>query len=73
LVTWLARIDRTVPNNAATHPTRPLYNGVYMRGWIVLSHPVLIHLMKDAFAVSCVCNSAQYTSSAHFHIKDAQS
>jgi len=73
LVTWLACIDRAVPNNAAAHPTRPLYNRVYMRSLIVLSHPLLIHLMKDTSALPCVCNSAQYACSAHIHIKDTQS
>jgi hypothetical protein len=73
LVKWLARIDRAVSNNAATRPTRPLYNLVYMRSLIVLAYPVLTHLMKDTSAVSCVCNSAQYACSAHIHIKDTQS
>ena len=73
LVTWLARIDRAVPNNAAAHHTRPLYNQVYVRSLIVLSHPVLIHLMKDTFAVSCVFNEAQYACSARIHVKNTQS
>jgi len=67
-VTWLARIDRAVPNNAAAHPTRPLYNRIYMRSLIVLSHPVLIHLMKNISAVPCVCNSAQCTHSRSYSV-----
>ena len=73
LVTWLARIDRAAPNNAAAHPTRPLYNRVYMRSLIVLSHPLLFHLIKDTSAMPCGCSSAQYAYSAHSHIKDTQS
>jgi len=73
LVTWLARIHRAVSTNAAAHLTMPLYHRVHMRILIVLSHPVLIHLMKDISAMFCVCNSAQYACSAHIHINKTRS